>query len=230
MQLRLLAVMCRSQENWPITADPSPTPQHPVSCETSELSLAPCQTVSPPQSETTGDGVWWVDIVCMCFRNTFRGMLCTEMNKNSVCLLAHRWLRAIKSKCASVVFLLCWEFHSFPRDGQCDSFTWDLWIVRELLWNKLNIFLDQSWFVGLLMLDCHMGQEAQVKWNPSNPFFCILYFYPSELCVRWSFLLSWKCFSICWTDGLKAIMQSAENDLKIWNSDLVFANIIMSAM
>lgn len=140
-------------------------PQHPVSCETSELSLAPCQTVSPPQSETTGDGVWWVDVVCVCFRNTFRGILWTEMNKNSVCLLSHRWLRAIRSECVSVVFLLRWEFHSFPRDGQCDFFTWDLWIGRELLWNKLNIFPEQSIFDAVLV---SWSAEAWFSYGPRD--------------------------------------------------------------
>lgn len=128
---------------------------------------------SPPQSgDTTGDSVGGGSVY-VCFLNTFKAMCTGDEQEQCVCVcslcsvrsLSHGWLRAIKSKCASVNFLLRWEFLSLPSDGQCDSFSGYLWIGSELLWNKPNIFPHQSIFHAVLVC---WSSEALLSYGPRD--------------------------------------------------------------
>lgn len=164
VQLRLLADMCSSQENWPITADslPIPNTQSVVRQVNSAWHLV---RQSLPHSLKLLEMVYGGWMQCVCVSGIPSGVYCGPKWTRTACLLSHRWLRAIKSECVSVVFLLRWEFHSFPRDGQCDFFTWDLWIGRELLWNKLNIFPEQSIFDAVLV---SWSAEAWFSYGPRD--------------------------------------------------------------
>lgn len=138
----------------------------------------------PPQSGATGDSVGGGNVY-VCFLNTFRaqgapGWARAVCSLCSVCLLSHGWLRAIKSKCVSVIFLLRWEFRSLPSDGQCGSFVLH---TCELAANCFEIN-QTSFHTNPSSMLC-WTVEALLPWvNPHRStgilyfgVFCILFFW-----------------------------------------------------
>lgn len=233
-----LAAMCGSQSNWPTTSEPMPsqTPNQMWDKWTQHGTFQTDSLLNSPEPLEIGGwvgGGGWGGGGWGCV-NTFRGWGAKRWTRTTlvcrfysvllcVCcrlrLLSHGWLRAIKSKCVSVIFLLRWEFLSLPSDGQWSSFSEYLWIGSELLWNKPNLFPHQSIFQAVPFVEaqrlcCLMGQERQVSWNPL--FLSISYFVlHTRVCQKMPFPIVTKCFFFhhqSWSsDYLKWLFKYCEN-------------------